>query len=52
VIRGFASAVLDTESDDALAGIKWPFRYRVAARKGQWRVEVAFLEGFEGDRGM
>lgn len=46
VIGGFASAELDTERGPQE---EWPFRYRVAARKGQWKVEAAFLDGSEGE---
>jgi hypothetical protein len=33
-------------------GTKWPFRYKVATRKGQWKVEAAFLDRSEGDHNM
>lgn len=50
MISGFSSKGLDTElgpqqeSDDPLA-----FRFKVAARKGQWKVEAVFQDNSEGE---
>lgn len=59
VIEGFASTEVDTElgpqqgNEGGSSGggtvLASSFRYRVAARKGEWKAEAAFLESSEGE---